>query len=217
MIDPQPVDEALGDQRAATSSWVRSNTSGSSWRTPARSVDVEEAAVAPGDRVDVEELVAQLRVGPVAVGIVDRHVVGDDVEHDAQPGLVGRVGQRPELLLAAEVVGEPRRVDHVVAVLGARPRLHRRRQVQVRDPEVAQVGHQLPRRRRTRTRGVELEAVGRPQLAGVTSDPLEHDDRAATSPRPRSAPGSARCPARLGSAVDSSSTQLAPKRRRRAA
>ena len=45
-------------------------------------VDVEEAPVAPGGRVDVEEPLAQRWVGPEAVGVVGRHVVGDDVEDD---------------------------------------------------------------------------------------------------------------------------------------
>ena len=47
-------------------------------------VDVEEAPVAAGLRVDVEELRAQLGVGPAAVRVVGRHVVRDDVEHDPQ-------------------------------------------------------------------------------------------------------------------------------------
>ena len=117
--------------------------------------------VLAGDRVDVEEPLAQLRIGPVAVGLVDRHVVGDDVEDDAHPGLVDRVRQRPEPIGPAQVVRQPRRVDHVVAVLGARPRLHRRRQVQVRDAEIAQVRHQLRRPGEPELRG-QLEAVGRP-------------------------------------------------------
>ena len=46
-------------------------------------VDVEEAAVAAGPVVDVEEPLAQLRVAPEVVLVVGRHVVRDDVEHHA--------------------------------------------------------------------------------------------------------------------------------------
>ena len=144
MIDPQPVDEALGDQREHQLVSALEHL-GVLLAHTRQIGDVEESARLSGGRVDVKEPLAQLRVGPVAVGVVDRHVVGDDVEHDPHPGLVDRVGQRPELVGAAEVVGQPSRIDHVVAVLGARPRLHRRRQVQVGDPEIAQVGHQSRR------------------------------------------------------------------------
>ena len=54
---------------------------------------------------------APLRVGPVRVRVVGRHVVGDDVEHDAQPGRARGRGQRAEALLAAERVRQPPRVD----------------------------------------------------------------------------------------------------------
>ncbi len=47
-------------------------------------VDVEEAPVPAVLRVPVEELRAQLLVGPPAVLVRDPHVVGDDVEHDLE-------------------------------------------------------------------------------------------------------------------------------------
>ena len=57
-------------------------------------VDVEEAPVPAGGRVDVEEPLAQRRVGPEAVRVVGRHVVGHDVEDQPQAGLVRRVSER---------------------------------------------------------------------------------------------------------------------------
>src|SRR3712207_7503657 len=50
-------------------------------------VDVEEPPPAPGLLVDVEEPAPQLRVRPVAVRVVGRHVVRHDVEHDPQAGV----------------------------------------------------------------------------------------------------------------------------------
>jgi hypothetical protein len=73
-------------------------------------------------------------------------VVGHDVEDQPEPGPPRGGRQRVELPLTAELVREARRVDDVVAVLGARPRLERRRQVQVADAEVAQVRQQLASR-----------------------------------------------------------------------
>ena len=57
---------------------------------------------------------------------------------------------------------DPRRVDHVVAVGRARAGLQRRRQVQVADPQVAQVGHELAGVGEGQVRP-ELEPVGRAQ------------------------------------------------------
>ncbi len=117
--------------------------------------------------VEVEEPRAPLRVGPVRVRVVGRHVVRDDVEHDAQPRRARGGGQRAEALLAAERVREPRRVDHVVAVRRARARRERRREVQVRDAELAQVGDE---RGGVRERHplAELEAVGRAERRHVS-------------------------------------------------
>ena len=55
--------------------------------------------------------------------------------------------------LAAELVGDARRVDDVVAVGRARARLHDRREVQVADAEVAEVRHERRARRRTSNSG----------------------------------------------------------------
>ncbi len=135
-------------------------------------VDVEEAPVPPGLRIDVEEPRAQLRIGPVAVRLVGRHVVRDDVEDHAEPGL----RELPELLLAAQLLGDPARVGHVVAVRGARPRLKAGRQVEVADAELREVGHEGARGGEVELRA-ELEPVGGPQLGHVSR-------RSTTSERP---------------------------------
>ncbi len=47
--------------------------------------DVEEPAVQAGAPVEVEELRAPERIAPERVLVPGGHVVGDDVQHDAQP------------------------------------------------------------------------------------------------------------------------------------
>ena len=47
--------------------------------------DVEEPTVQAGAPVEVEELRAPERIAPERVLVARRHVVGDDVQHDAQP------------------------------------------------------------------------------------------------------------------------------------
>jgi hypothetical protein len=102
MVDPQPVHGALVDQPQRQR--VRGFEHLRVLLADAREVvDVEEPAMPPGRRVDVEELLPQLGVGPVAVGLVRGHVVRDDVEHDPQPRLVRGGDQRTERLLAAEL------------------------------------------------------------------------------------------------------------------
>ena len=98
----------------SASLWVASNTSGSSWRTPASSSMSKKRRWRPVTGSMSKNFAPQLLVGPVAVGVVGRHVVGHDVEHDPEPGRARRAGQRAELLLAAERVrdraaGRPRR------------------------------------------------------------------------------------------------------------
>ena len=65
MIDPQTVDVAVGDERQHQTvgrlEHVRVLLA-----QAGELVDVEEPAVAAGDRVDVEELLAPLEIGPVA-------------------------------------------------------------------------------------------------------------------------------------------------------
>jgi hypothetical protein len=159
MVDPQAVDRALACQlqrqlvRLGEDALVLLAHGG-------QVVDVEEAAVAAGALVDVEEAVPQRRVGPVAVRVVGRHVVGHDVEDQPDADAARGGGQRVELALAAELVRELAGIDDVVAVRGARPRLERRRQVQVADAEIAQVRQQLARLREPHG-AAELEPVCR--------------------------------------------------------
>ena len=94
-------------------------------------IDVEEPPVGSGDGVDIEVAFTQLGVRPVAVVLVGGHVIGHDVEHHAHARVVGGPGQAAQPRLTAERVGDPRRVDHVVAMGGARAGLQRGREVQM--------------------------------------------------------------------------------------
>ena len=138
MIHPQAVDDALAheleDLRVGDGEDLRVLDPHGR-----EVVDVEEAPVPAVSRVAVEEPRAQRLVGPPAVLVRDAHVVRDDVEHDRQAG----GPERPQARLAPERVRDARRVDDVVAVRRAGPRLQRRREVQVRDAEVAQVRDEL--------------------------------------------------------------------------
>ena len=148
VVDAQPVDDAVARRARGPCRGRASKTSGSSTRTAGEVVDVEEAPVPAVGGVVVEDPRALALVGPPAVLVGDAHVVGHDVEDD------------PQALGGAARAGPPRRrarrtrgwVDDVVAVRRAGARLQRRRQVQVRDPEVAQVGHERARRRRSPAR-----------------------------------------------------------------
>ncbi len=69
------------------------------------------------------------------------HVVRDDVHHQAEPVLARGARQRPQPLLAAQLLAHARVVDDVVAVRRARHGLQDGGQVQVRDAERGQVRH----------------------------------------------------------------------------
>ena len=87
-------------------------------------VDVEEAAIPTRARVPVEHARARREVGPQLVLFLGRrHVIRHDVEDHAEAGRTGGSAERAELRLAAEVVRDARRVDGVVAVRRAVPRL----------------------------------------------------------------------------------------------
>jgi hypothetical protein len=66
-------------------------------------------------------------------------VVGDDVEDHPESG----VAQPPKRILYAELRREPRRIDDVIAVGRIGPCLHGGSEVEVADPELAKVGHEL--------------------------------------------------------------------------
>ena len=98
------------------------------------------------------------------------------------------------------------RVDHVVAVLRARARLQRRRQIEVRDAEVAQVRDELARLREAEV-GRQLQAVGRAEAHAARR---EHGDRARLDQHV----GARREPVALEPRRSSStSSQRAPNRR----
>ena len=107
-------------------------------------VDVEETPPAAAHRVQIEVLLAQRRVGPEPVRVVGGHVVGHDVEHEPQAGSPAAAASAAELRPPRRGPPKDGRVDHVVAVGGAGPGLERRRQIEMRDPHVPQVGHELP-------------------------------------------------------------------------
>jgi hypothetical protein len=140
-------------------------------------VDVEEPPVPAGALVDVEVPRPQRRIGPVAVRVVGRHVVGHHVEDQAQPVALGGGGQRVELALAAELLGEARGIDDVVAVRGPGARLEGRRQVQMAHAEVAQVRQQLARLREPH-RPAELQPVCRAKRGQPSSRASRRSARA---------------------------------------
>ena len=112
--------EARRRGRRATSSstfaCVTSNTSGSSTRTPASSSTSKKRRCRPVAGSMSKNVVRELRVRPEGVLVRRRHVVRDDVEDHAEPGGMRRIAERAKLLLAAEIVGDARRIDDVVAV-----------------------------------------------------------------------------------------------------
>jgi hypothetical protein len=111
-------------------------------------VDVEGAGVGAVPAV-LQHVPPPGRLGRVG----DAHVVGHQVEHQAEPALVQRRDQPVEAGLAAARLVDVRVVDGVVAVRAARRRPQQRRGVGVADPEVGEVAGQ--------GRGVVQGLVGR--------------------------------------------------------
>ena len=115
---------------------------------------------------------------PAVAPVGDRHVVGDDVEEDAEAPVAGGVDQGAEAALAPQVVGDAGGVDHVVPVRRTLGGLEDGRAVEVADPEAGQVveagGELLEAEART-----ELDPVGRSHRRGATSRSTT-TDRAAT-------------------------------------
>lgn len=121
--------------------------------------DVEEATVTTGDGIDVEVLAPEGGIGPIVVGIVGGHVVGNDIEGDPKARLVGGARQSAKAGLPAERVRQAPRVNHVVTMHRAGPGLERGREVQMRNAQVAQIRDQRPSFTEAEV-GAELEAVG---------------------------------------------------------
>ena len=98
-------------------------------------VDVEPAGEAAGAAM------AQ-HVGPPGVGGIGRHVVGHDVDDQPQARRCKRRRQGAQTFLAAQLGIDAGGVDHVVAVLRARPRRGDRRGVEMADAQPREIGHQ---------------------------------------------------------------------------
>ncbi len=202
MVDAQAVDEALRHQAQ------HEGVGGLEdlrvlLAHPGQLVDREEAPVAAGLRVDVEEPLAQRLVGPERVLVRGGHVVRDDVEQHVEP----RAGQRAKGRLAAQIVRDAPRVGDVVAVRRAAPRLERGGEVEVADAQVAQVGDELPGVVEGQVR-TELQAVGGPHQARRSSSTARASRATSARAGQVFAPSGA-----AGSAVDTTWRQRLPKRR----
>jgi len=138
-------------------------------------------------------------------------VVRDEIDDHAEAGVAGGGAERAELRLAAEVAGDARRVDDVVAVRRAAPRLQDGREVEMGDAELARVRQRdLPRRAKAELLR-QLEPVGAafPRAAAANQtrrSSVNECGSTATSARAPSGPSGA-------SAVASSICQRVPKRR----
>jgi hypothetical protein len=173
VVDPQPLHDALVDQLKHLV--VRDVEDLRILDADARElVDGEEAPVPAARGVPVEELRAALLVAPERVLVADRHVVGNDVEDDAEPC----TGELPERVLAAEFLRNGCGIDDVVAVRRPRARPQHRREVQVRHAEALQVRDELLRLAEPELRP-QLQAVRAAELLRRAHLPAaaEHDHR----------------------------------------
>ena len=140
-------------------------------------VDVEVAGVA------ARRAVLQHVPPPGVLGARDRHVVGDDVEDLAEAlAPQGPAESAPVSVVAAELLVDAVRVDHVVAVLAAGRRLEERGRVEVADPESLEVGSDSRGRPEAERRG----AAAADRWRGPTRRPATAASRRALR-RPRHA------------------------------
>ena len=119
-----------------------------------RPVDVEEFRVAA--RLPVLQHVPP----PPILAADDGHVVGHDVDDEAEPAGAQRRDEAAKPLLAAKLRVDLRRVDHVIAVHRAWTRLENRRGVEMADMQRCEIGS-LARRLVERKFLVELQPHGR--------------------------------------------------------
>ena len=103
---------------------------------------------------------------PVAPRHFHAEVVRHDIHHQPQPGVVRHTGKPAQPVNAAEFRVDHGRVDHVVVVVGLRRGGEDRGEVEVRDPEIGQIGHKLGglgeaelAAVRVRMRAAQLQAV----------------------------------------------------------
>jgi hypothetical protein len=122
------------------------------------------AATFPPDvevaRVPAVGSVAQHVPPPRVVRAEEPDVVGHDVHHDPEPVGADRRHELGEPGVTTELVVQPARVDHVVAVRRTRRGPQHGREVDVADAQFGEVGH-AARCVGERETGVELEPVGR--------------------------------------------------------
>ena len=171
------------DARRATSSTtfacVISNTSSSSFRTPASSPTSKKRRGDPVRQSRSKNFARQS--GSRQNGFSSLAAMWFGTTSSTAPSPAA--AERAELLLAAELVRDPGRVDDVVAVCRATPRLERRREVEVRDPELPQVGHE-------RARPGEVEV--RPELQPIRWRASAGRSRSGSVPAPRRKSSTAR-------------------------
>jgi hypothetical protein len=99
-------------------------------------------------------------VHPPGVRRADAHVVGHEVEELSHAVLGDRGAQLIEACRAAELFAQRVVVDHVIAVRRAGGRAEGRRNVDVGNAELVQVGHDRGSLSKTERRS-ELESIGR--------------------------------------------------------
>jgi len=96
---------------------------------------------------------------PQIVSVADAHMVGHEIEDQFEVISFQRGAQTGEAFLSAELGIDLVVIDDVVAVRAARPRLEKRRSIEMRDAE-------LPEIRRERGGRVEIEIPGELQPIG---------------------------------------------------
>ena len=102
------------------------------------------------------------REPPRIVGAADAHMVGHDVEDQAETFLLQRLREPKKAFFPAEFRIDPHVVDDVVAMGRARPRCLDRRGIDMADAELGQIGQDRDRVVEGEA-GMELQPVGRPR------------------------------------------------------
>ena len=175
MVDAQAVDESLGDEAQDRRVGHREHLRVLDPHACER-VDVEEAAVLPGDGVEVEEL--RPPASSVQNGLWSSTAMWLGTMSTTRPSPAPASATSSGL--TTEVGRHRRRVDDVVAVRRPRTGLEHRREVEVADAQIGQVRDEAARRLEGEV-GSELEPVGRDQRPLAVMG--RHHRRALASPR----------------------------------
>src|SRR3981189_2125027 len=101
MRRPSSVPSAISD---SASLCVSANTSGSSWRTPARWSMSKKRRWRPVAGARSKNFGRRAGGPPWGFVVVNPHGVGHDFQHDPEPRLAGGRRERAELLLPAELL-----------------------------------------------------------------------------------------------------------------